>query len=114
MRYHFWKFACVIPLLFCATAAQAAMPMTCAKAATLLSRNPAIEGQSITSLVAAQWQRMDQRTIGAQHAAIATTMLNNAGYMQMLNAQCTDNPGQALTAAAAQVYLQARMKLDGY
>jgi len=114
MRYPYWKLACVIPLLFCATAARAALPMTCSQAATLISRAPAIEGQSITSIIVAQWQRMDERTLAAQHAAIAPSMMNNSSYMQMLNAQCTENPGQPITAAAAQVYLQARMTLDGY
>ncbi len=107
---------CFAPLfLFAANAAHAASNMTtCATAMNLVSNNPGIESASIMSVVTMQWQKMDQATVSSNHPAITQQMMNNPGYTQMFETQCEENPGQPLTAAAAQVYRQARVRLDGY
>jgi hypothetical protein len=102
-------------LLLCATnSAHAAPNMTCSRAMSLVSNNPGIESASIMSIAAMQWQKMDQITLSNKHPAIAQAMIGNNNYTQMLESQCMENPGQPLVAAAAQVYRQARVSLDGY
>jgi hypothetical protein len=106
---------CFAPLFLCAAnPAHAASNMTCATAMSLVTNNPGIESASIMSVVTMQWEKMDQATVSSNHAAITQQMMNNPGYTQMFETQCEENPGQPLTAAAAQVYRQARVRLDGY
>jgi hypothetical protein len=94
--------------------ARAGAPMTCAQAMTLVQNHPGIEANSILSMIANQWQAMDQRTTAGGHPAIAAQMLNSPAAINALSAQCNANPGQALAGAAAQVYRQAREQLDGF
>lgn len=106
---------CFAPLFLVAVnSAHAASNMTCATAMNLVTNNPEIESASIMSVVTMQWEKMDQATVSSSHPAITQQMMNNPGYTQMFETQCEENPGQPLTAAAAQVYRQARVRLDGY
>jgi hypothetical protein len=100
--------------LAAAAPAQAYVGLTCAQAMTLVSNNPGIESQSIMSQVAGQWAVQDKRTVALGYPPIAQQMLGNGAAFQRLSSQCQDNPGQTLSAAAAQVYLQSREALDGY
>jgi hypothetical protein len=95
-------------------AARAGERMTCAQAMTLVQNHPGIEANSILSVIASQWQAMDQRTTAGGHGAIAAQMLNSPAAINALSAQCNANPGQQLGLAAAQVYRQAREQLDGF
>jgi hypothetical protein len=114
MRYAKAASRCATLFLFAANAAYASSNMTCSTAITLVNNNPGIESASVMSIVAMQWQKMDQTTVSSHHPAITQQMMNDTGYTQMLDAQCEENPGQPLAAAAAQVYRQARVRLDGY
>ncbi len=92
----------------------AAAAMTCAAAMTLEANNPGIETTSIESMIASEWQGMDQATVAHGFAPVAQKMLASPSSFQLMSAQCQENPGQLLSAAAAQIYLEARRTLDGY
>jgi len=97
-----------------ATPPAAAQTMTCAQAMTLESEHPGIETTSILSIIARQWQAMDQQTLAHNAQPITPAMTAGPTYFNMLSAQCEANPGQTLHAAAAQVYRIARSALDGF
>jgi hypothetical protein len=88
--------------------------MTCAQAMTLVASHPGIEANSIITMVVDQWQAMDRRTVAGGHAPIAAQMLAGPAAINALSADCSNNPGQRLAAAAAQIYRQARSQLDGF
>jgi hypothetical protein len=94
--------------------ARAEPVMTCARAQMLEANSPGIETQSLMSIIAQDWQTMDQATVARGDAPVAPAMLKSNIYFNMISTQCTENPGQPLHAAAAQVYRQARMTLDGF
>jgi hypothetical protein len=114
MTLKFWLLPCAALSLSAAAPARAEPSLTCARAMTLVANNPGIESQSIVSIIENQWQSQDKTTLAAAHAPLLPAMTSSAAYMQLLSAQCMNNPGQPLTAAAAQVYAQARQALDGY
>jgi len=105
---------CALLALGAAAPAQAFGTMTCAQAMTLVSNNPGIESISIMSQLANEWAAMDKTTIASGYPPIAPKMLNGTTSFNLISSQCQDNPGQNLSAAAAQVYRQARSAFDGY
>jgi hypothetical protein len=94
--------------------ARASAGMSCAQAMTLVANHPGIEANSIIALVVDQWQAMDRRTAAGGHAPITAQMMAGPAAINALSAQCSNNPGQGLGAAAAQIYRQARAELDGF
>ncbi|MDE8345952.1 MAG: hypothetical protein POH28_07260 [Acidocella sp.] len=88
--------------------------MTCATAMSLEANNPGIETASINSMIANEWQSMDQATVAHGFAPVASRMLASTTSSRLMSVQCQENPGQMLSTAAAQVYLEARRALDGY
>ena len=87
--------------------------MTCAKATALVAAAPGIETNAILSQLAREWQQLDLQTVAAGHPAIDPTMVRDNAFQQLTN-QCGLNPGEKLSAAAAQVYVSDREQLDGY
>lgn len=88
--------------------------MSCAQAVALIVGHPGIEANSIISMMVNQWQAMDRRTVAGGHAPITAQMMATPGAIDALSNQCTQNPGQPLSVAAAQIYRQAREQLDGF
>lgn len=93
---------------------RAAAAMTCSTAMTLETNNPGIETTSINSMIASEWKMMDQATVAHGFQPVAQKMLASPTSFQLMSTQCQENPGEPLSAAAAQVYLEARRALDGY
>jgi hypothetical protein len=109
--------AVLLSLVIGAGAAQHAWAhdsMTCAQAIASVAYHPGIEANSIISTVVNQWEAMDRRTAAGGHAPIAQQMMTSPIAVDALSGQCIANPGQTLSAAAAQVYRVVRQQLDGF
>jgi hypothetical protein len=114
MKIARWVGGSVVIGLLGAPPAWADANMTCSTAMTLVHNNPAIETNAVMSVVANAWEAMDKFTVARGFAPIAPKMLGNSASIELVGAQCQNNPGEPLTRAAAQVYRQARKQMDGF